>query len=319
MIEIIDTFSSFIQGTGPAGTSAATLAPQLQPLSLRAADNKPPVELLPNELLANIFEFLDSPKPSSSESVLHDEPHFNLTKSNNAPLKAASCVSKRWRRGTIPLLFKHAQLVVEEKKTPWSTLDAMIQPFFDFVGEHQLRRIIQSFTFIVHAEKLANIVHKQGKISKDFLSFWDRLFQVIDPQELLVVAPVEALGTLTNCRVYLPDAWNFDCPCHYLRLQIPPKASTRIAKALKYQHMLPKSANEDAQASGPAVPLSTLVKEEPEELPKVSLWKIRPWTSLLLNEGSFIRAYATYEFWQRQPPSVSGSSNPLAFTRLTHS
>jgi hypothetical protein len=318
MIEIVDTVSSFIQGTGPAGASAATLAPQLQPLSLRAADNKPPVELLPNELLADIFEFLDSPKPSSSESVLHDEPHFNLTKSNNAPLKAASCFSKRWRRGTIPLLFKHAQLVVEEKKTPWSTLDESIQPFFDFVGEHQLRRIVQSFTLIVHEQKLANIVNEQ-EISQGFFSFWGRLFQVIDPQELLVVAPVLALGPLTNCRVYLEDAWNFDCPCHYLRLQIPPEASTRIVKAPKEQQMLPKSPNEDAQASGPAAPLSTLVKEEPEELPKVSLWKIRPWKSLLLNEGSFIRAYATYEFWQRQPPSVSGSSNPLAFTRLTHS
>ena len=313
MNELVDTVSPIIQGAGPAGTSAATLAPQLQPLSLRTADNKPPVELLPNELLANIFEFLDSPKPSSSESVLHDEPHFNLTKSDNAPLKAASCVSKRWRRGTIPLLFKHAQLVVDEKKAPWSrsTLDWMIQPFFDFVGDHQLRRIIQSFTFIVHEKKLANIVNKQ-EISKGFLPFWGRLFQVIDPQELLVVAPVVALGSLTNCRVYESDAWNFDCPCHYLRLQISPKASTRIAKAPKEQQMLPKPASEDAQASAPAAPLSPLVKEEPEELPKVSLWKIRPWTSLLLNEGSFIRAYATYEFWQRQPPSVSGSSNPLA-------
>ncbi len=312
MIESIDTISPFDQGTGPPGTSAASLTPQLQPLSLRAADNKPPIELLPNELLANILEYLDSPKPSSSESVLHDEPHFNLTKSNNAPLKAASHVSKRWRRGTIPLLFKHAQLVVEEEKTPWSTLDEIIQPFFDFVGEHQLRRIVQSFTFIVHEEKLANIVNKQ-EISKGFLSFWGRLFQVIDPQELLVVAPVAALGPLTNCYVYLPDASSFDCPCHYLRLQMPPKASTRIAKVPQKQQMLPKSASEDAQASRPAAPFPTLVKEEPEVLPKVSLWKIRPWTILLLNEGSFIRAYAaTSEFWQRQPPSVSGSSKPLA-------
>lgn len=311
MIENVDTVSLVIQGAGPAGTSAATRAPQLQPLSLGAADNKPTIELLPNELLANILEYLDSPKPSSSESILHDEPHFNLTKSNSAPLKAASGVSKRWRRGTIPLLFKHAQLVVEEKKTPWSTLDEMIQPFFDFVGEHQLRRIVQSFTFIVHEEKLANIVNKQ-EISKGFISFWGRVFQVIDPQELLVVAPVVALGPLTNCHVYLSDAWSFDCPCHYLRLQMPPRASTGIAKAPQEQQMLSKSAKEDAQASGPAAPLSTLDKEEPEEFPKVPLWKIRPWTSLLLNEGSFIRAYATYEFWQRQPPSVSGSSKPLA-------
>jgi hypothetical protein len=31
----------------------------------------------------------------------------------------------------------------------------------------------------------------------------------------------------------------------------------------------------------------------------------RPWSELLLNEGSFIKAYATYEWWLRLPPSVS--------------
>lgn len=31
----------------------------------------------------------------------------------------------------------------------------------------------------------------------------------------------------------------------------------------------------------------------------------RPWSQLLLNEGSFVRAYASYEWWLRCPPSVS--------------
>jgi hypothetical protein len=36
-----------------------------------------------------------------------------------------------------------------------------------------------------------------------------------------------------------------------------------------------------------------------------TLFEIRPWSSLLLNEGSFIKLYSTYEFWVRRAPSVS--------------
>lgn len=318
MIEIADTVAQFLRGAGPAVTSAATLAPEVQPLGLGAVPaDKPPAELLPNELLSNIFEFLDSPKPSSSESVLHDEPHFDLTKSVNAPLKAASCVSKRWRRGTIPLLFKHAQFVVEEKKTPWSTLDEMIQPFFEFVLEHQLRRTVQSFTFVVHEEKLANIVNGQ-EIAYSFSFFWGRLFKAIDPKELLIVAPAVALGPLTSCRIYLVDAWSFDCPCQYLRLQLRP-SHTRTPKIPQVKQNSPKSVNESTQASEPAASLSALAGEEAGEIPRAKLWEIRPWTNLLLNEGSFIRAYATYEFWNRTPPSVSECSRMTKLVRLTPS
>ncbi|TAQ88969.1 hypothetical protein B7494_g2703, partial [Chlorociboria aeruginascens] len=35
-----------------------------------------------------------------------------------------------------------------------------------------------------------------------------------------------------------------------------------------------------------------------------TLFAIRPWTKLLLNEGSFIRVYCTYEWWHRATPSI---------------
>ena len=40
-----------------------------------------------------------------------------------------------------------------------------------------------------------------------------------------------------------------------------------------------------------------------------TLFGIRPWSTILLNEGSFIKAYSTYEFWLRQAPSVSFLAN----------
>lgn len=346
MTEIADTIAHGAHGTGPAVTSPATLAPQLQPLSLEAvpaADKpptRPPVELLPNELLSNIFGFLDASKPSSSESTLHDEPHFELTKSDNAPLKAASCVSKRWRRATIPLLFKHAQFVINQNKTERPILNKMIQPFFDFVKENQLRKAVQSFTFIVHNRKISSILDGENN-SNAFSAFWYFLFKVIDPKELLIVAPAEALGALTSCHVYLEDAWSFDCPCHYLRLQIRPESPTpppleEGVPASKYPsagprqpivdpvtetfsadnipenlpHESPKPISENTQASEdyqPEASSSAPAGPEPWDLPRAkssALFDIRPWANLLLNEGSFIRAYATYEFWLRQPPSV---------------
>jgi hypothetical protein len=346
MTEITDTVAHGAQGTVPAVTSPATLAPQLQPLSLEAvpaADKPPtpaPIELLPNELLSNILGFLDYPKPSSSESTLHDEPHFELTKSDNAPLKAASCVSKRWRRATIPLLFRHAQFAIEDNRIQRPILNKIIQQFFDFVKENQLRRTIQSFTFIVHNEKVTTIL--EGEHNSNAIStFWYSLFKAIDPKELLIVAPAEALGVLTSCHVYLEDAWSFDCPCHYLRLQIRPESPTPFPieegiPASKYPtagpsqpivepvtetfsadnipenlpHESPKSNSENAEASGDdQAEASSSAPIDPEHwdlrrAKSSALFNIRPWTNLLLNEGSFIRAYATYEFWLRQPPSV---------------
>jgi hypothetical protein len=295
MTEIVDTVTQGAQGTG--SVSAATLTPELLPLSSDPAvlTVKPPVELLPNELLSQIFGFLDSPKPSSSESALHDEPNFELTKSDNAPLKAASCVSKRWRRGTIPLLFKHTQFVVEKKNQQhYNTLYQMVQKFLGFVLEHQLCGTLQSFTLIVRLKEAADIFDRQ-EMTYGFSVFWEGIFRVIDPQELLIVAPPEALGMLTNCRVFMSDAWSFHCPCHYLRLQ------ARLSKVPQVHKSFDK-ASETARISDFQASSSTPAGEKHKEL---TLWDIRPWTKLHLNEGSFIRAYATYEFWSRKPPSVS--------------
>jgi F-box-like len=302
MTEIVDTATEEAQGTG--SVSAATPAPELRPLSVDPVQAvKAPIELLPNELLTQIFGFLDSPKPSSSESVLHDEPNFELTKSDNAPLKAASSVSKRWRRGTIPLLFRHTQFIVEKvNQQQYNTLYQMVLPFLEFVLEHQLCRTIQSFTLIVRHKEAADILDRQ-EMTNGFSVFWKGVFKVIDPQELLIVAPAEALGILTNCRVYMVDAWNFHCPCHYLRLQVHPAKVPQVHNS--FDRINKTAQIPDLQASS-----STLLAEHRKEL---TLWDIRPWTTLFLNEGSFIRAYATYEFWLRKPPSVSSPS--MIFTK----
>ena len=66
------------------------------------------VAKLPVELLVHIFEYLDS-APASAQKTRH-EPSPHLPRSTEHYLKDISCVSRRWRRIVLPLLFKHACL-----------------------------------------------------------------------------------------------------------------------------------------------------------------------------------------------------------------
>jgi len=309
------------------------------------------IESLPNELLTNIFGYFDSPKPSGS--VLHDEPIFELTHSETTDLKAVSCVSKRWRRATMPVLFKFARFIVEEPKTQGPILNQVMAPFLNFVKSNSLRKVIASFTFVVHDKNVANtsdVEHRQNSLS----DFWYSVFNIIDPHDLLIVAPAEALGALTACHVHMEDAWCFsDCHCHYLQLQrpptfgldsptleegapeehpptgqtseilqpatenlsinntpdvlAPPAERTRVASSFyRDEKSMPDGDQEyvfqaeaSSSASAPPQPRA------PARAETSTLFDVHPWTALLLNEGSFIRAFSTYEFWSRQPPSVS--------------
>jgi hypothetical protein len=232
-------------------------------------------------------------------------------------------------------------------------------PFFDFVKANSLRPVITSFTLLVHDKKVGNTSQGDNRLN-DFSNFWNSLFKIIDPVEFLLVAPAGALGALTACHIYLEDAWCFDCPCHYLKLQRAPTSNHESPK-LKgvapkeypttdqtHEIVEPVTENfsihnipdvlthppaEGAQATEESyrsfhrldnVPSEgkkqASIPNEPSSSPSASassqsraptrgdtsaLFDVRPWTKLLLNEGSFIRAFATYEFWLRQPPSVS--------------
>ncbi len=301
---------------------------------------------LPNELLLHIFSYLDGPRPSAS--ALLDEPHIDLTKSNDAPLKKASLVARKWRQIILPLLFKHAQFTLEATKSARSVIGRQTQPFYDFLKANDLGNIISTFALLVQDKKIAH-VSEFDHGHKSFSSFWATLFTVIDPCELLIVAPPEALGDLASCNTFLQDQWAFNCPFQYLRLQQPGKSSPIVKAPTVSSHTAPApegssfspylfnrphSSQEiqrrhsvdnmpttgnfaSSSRPGAATPvLSSASSSSSIPSPKAqdvlpvrnsSIWELRPWSSLLLNEGSFIRAYASYEFWLRQPPSVSVS------------
>lgn len=54
-------------------------------------------------------------------------------------------------------------------------------------------------------------------------------------------------------------------------------------------------------------PIYSSLRPIPATYPSIapsSILSLRPWTHLSLNEGSFLKAYGTYEFFERGPPSL---------------
>jgi len=275
--------SSLSLTTDPDVQKSSELSPSPQCNSTSESTSGPTtINSLPNELLVNIFDYFDIPPPSSSTAAIHDEPAFGLTNSNIKDLKNCSSVSNRWRQATLPLLFKHPRLCIpcDNGKI---YLDTFVKPLNAFISEHSLSDIVRTFTLVVYKEE---IYSSRGE-RKDYANFWRLVLSVIDPLELLIIAPVKALSSLTACPLTLADEWNIDSPCHYLRLQRP---AAPVCDALP--------SPQPAEGS---------YRPGKEEFHRSQILQLRPWTALLLNEGSFIKAYSTYEFWIRKPPSVTSS------------
>ena len=294
------------------------------------------MEDLPNELLSHMFGFLDINRPSEH---LLDEPTFDLTAGKARDLKTLSYVSKRWREVIRPILFKHARFVVERRRDETEECDLFteIKPFLEFVSKNALAKIIKTFVMVMNYRNITGDRYVPENSHDLFATFWRRLFTAIDPVELLIVAHPLLLGSFTSCFVFEGDSWNLDCPCHYLRLRHPstppsqPEANENRSDEVAAAAATADSGSDSANAATDTLSeISTAATEgtldselEPWEIhyPQTStLFEIRPWSSLLLNEGSFIKAFSTYEFWLRQAPSVSNlfvPSTSCILTRLT--
>jgi hypothetical protein len=304
----------------PPSTPPTTLAPALEAAQDISSTTRT-INSLPNELLSHIFGFLDDTPQPSAVSGLLDEPIFEITQAELVNLKATSLVSRRWRLAILPKLFRHARFI-SPKPCAHSLLDEQIKPFLEFVIKNSLQKFISSFVLLVRFDKLANRWVEADKI-KLSEEFWPTLFGVINPVELIIVSPPQALGALTSCHVPLADSPSFDSHYHYLRLRQPlTKQHLTVSNARStlytFQNVTEEppvggtdleTAHDFTEDRTPQHSEATIIEPhlEPWEIPRARsspLFKVRPWSELLLNEGSFVKAYSTYEFWGRRPPSV---------------
>ena len=102
-------------------------------------------------------------------------------------------------------------------------------------------------------------------------SLFRSLFETINPFRLTILAPPEILSALTSCSLDRPFFDHYHMPFQILSLTHPRSShSAHIAE------------------------------------PNATLFSIRPWSGILLNEGSFLRAYSVcgFPFTGNIPPSI---------------
>ncbi|KAK5136552.1 hypothetical protein LTR08_002896 [Meristemomyces frigidus] len=332
------------------------------------------IESLPEEILLDIFTYLDSAPPS--ELKVRQEPSQQLTVCNQHAFKDVSRVSKQWRRLILPLLFRHTRLLLDRAPlSHWSKCPACTEAalhwrlqigaalpcpgpmdqyhldmlediattstrldspgqmtmtalrnnpfslgprressqenylkwaprfyhslldFLDFLQNQKLISNVQSFVLMTEKmlpEKLDRFPHLAGA-NKDWrykaaAAFWQHLFSAINPERVVILAPPTDLACLTNCAIDTFGDWAFgDMDYHILDLRVKASDSTRLPERL-----------------GQPVQYSTL-QYMPHRYPGLagsSLLNLRPWFSISVNEGAFLKAYGTYEYFERGPPSL---------------
>jgi len=284
------------------------------------------IDSLPPELLIQIFGYVAADVPSGTR--LHDQPRIGMLGSpdtadpSKTPLKTASLVCKRWREITLSALFtnvvwhidRHADLNEPIRYDP----DAFRAfPLLAFLSDNDLARHVDSLTLVVPyatiatdtateptssgpaVERVRNVategllgpiqpelhpvVNQAVTYNQDYNWLWEILFSVVDPSRFSLIASPQVLASLFSRRLYLGDAWHF---------------KRELLHIVSLSRDKPRKAAASASSASSSAPGSNQ---------KSRLFTIRPWTRLLLNEGSFVPIYRSYEFFLRRPPSILGA------------
>ncbi|KAK3326794.1 F-box domain-containing protein [Apodospora peruviana] len=137
---------------------------------------------------------------------------------------------------------------------------------------------------------------------------WDLLFSIMDPRTFTIMATPQVLATLLSMRIYLNDAWSFSRHADHIlslsRETKSPRALTSTSSTSGKTAEPVSSSSSSSKTPDPSRPSSSVSPPDPPKRSRSTLFTIRPWTHLLLNEGSSTRVYKTYEFFHRRPPSI---------------
>lgn len=174
-----------------------------------------------------------------------------------------------------------------------------LQDFLTFLEQHDLIKVVIGFVLYTDRmleQKLHRFPHQAADRDWRFpasAAFWSHLLSTVNPGVVTIVAPPMDLACLTNCAIDTFGDWAFsDMDFHVLSLRCDSSTSS-IDRAQASQSI--------------ATPSHGSLRAVPSGYPSVapsSLFALRPWTHLNLNEGSFLKAYGTYEFFERGPPSI---------------
>ncbi|TKA35562.1 hypothetical protein B0A54_13149 [Friedmanniomyces endolithicus] len=287
------------------------------------------IALLPEEVLLQIFTYLDSEPPSLRN--LREEPSIQLFSSEIRPLKHVASVSRQWRRVVLPLLFIYARLRLGALSPPqWlhcrvcgpvalsCRSNGLDLPLPETNVDQYHRDIVEDAMAYFKKEEHESGLQLSGNIMfswvpqlyhglSDFLRFANANDLESKIESLIVVTE----PTLSSEFDRFPQAetdrgwrdWAFgDMDFHVLDLRLDAVSicpSPLLGKPVEY---------------------STL-DHTPRRFPGIagtSVLSLRPWTQITINEGSFLAAYSTDELGERGPPSVIFSIKDSLTPRSTY-
>lgn len=288
------------------------------------------IEFLPVELLLQIFSFVDNSSPAPSDHRLHDQPSGDLLRQPDAPtlqpLKSISLVSSTWRSTVLPLLFRNVVWYVDRLDLDLAQAQAQAAaiPLLVYLRDTRLSPYVQSVTLVVSDKTSSRNrnrnrnnsrrgevdvgLYRRGDGSGQYgyspdplsplqrafvavgnaeknMSFhgdcnwiWHSVLGALNPLRFTIIASPRMLASLLQRMLYLGDEWSFDQTHHILSLSTD-------------------SSNTTPPSPAPAPGPSTSHRH-------CDLFTLRPWTRVLLNEGSSTRVYKTYEYYHKRPPSI---------------
>ncbi|KAJ4419278.1 hypothetical protein N0V82_005081 [Gnomoniopsis sp. IMI 355080] len=294
------------------------------------------IDSLPAELLAHVFTFLAEHAPSDLR--LHDQPDADMLRVSDPHaqyLKNVSLVNRQWRATVLPLLFSHAVwyldrldlMRVEQSMSPSAI------PLLAFIRDnknHNLAPYVKSLTLVFSSahpgggngdiglyrrgdgsghygyspEPLSpSLLHRGERdiiFNEDTNWLWRLLFDVINPLRFTIIASPRILASLLARMLFLGDEWIFSQTHHILSL------SREESKAVRPESVHKKTPTEVRPPDPNFLSSSSSLPRPTTPRVPCALFSIRPWTSVLLNEGSSTQVYKTYEYFHRRPPSLLG-------------
>ena len=113
------------------------------------------------------------------------------------------------------------------------------------------------------------------------------IFGELDPLRITLIGSVDIISSLSSRSVDLTSEWAFNSHYHVLSLSRTSGSVTHPGNLVSAVSLL---SSHDQGIAGSPIPSD--------------LFSIRDWTSLLVNEGSFVPVYSTYEFFHYSLPTL---------------
>jgi len=300
------------------------------------------MESLPNELLIQIASQFDTEAPSVTNFA--HEPSSHLTECEFTPLKLLSLVSWRWRKITLPILFRNSRISLD-KEPQWVPIDARLVDSMqteltklsnhEFQIYHKMRGKFKSSSTFAYDEAFDDLLINLCRIQDgdDFLKavphiLWlPHLPKAFDGFARFVAQydlkhHIKSVVVHTDKEYELRHVSTADAPLtrvvtdvwaaifsHLEPIRVVVAAPPSTLAGLLDTQML----SADVWAFDMKMHYIELVQPEPPRFEhmksKCRTWNsflihYRPWNHLGYNEGSSIAAYSTYEYHLKQSPKM---------------